>query len=337
MHVGELRACLQQSGFSTSGRDSVLRVRYRRACAHEPIPEPGEMGRVCKPVLARDPVDSTEPLTCGLIWGNGSNHFDDPTPGCDGWLCTRLRAGFRPPFEMAVGVQCTKAIPKVPAHAQYFRTNPAASPAAAAALTADEEGGGSEEGEGEGEGEGAAQRLKESPGRKRARDAAAEQLSKQAKAMQRNASNGLASLPAGTVVRVAVADVDRARTDSPTATFVIVEAIEKGKTHKETMYKLACEAGVLKTLYSRSYVDPVPQATPALVGLQSVLESYQGLPQDISMRACIKSISAAGGQGMVRCDCKGACDNNRCKCNKAGRKCNSRCHKGNTHCTNCDI
>ena len=114
-----------------------------------------------------------------------------------------------------------------------------------------------------------------------------------------------------------------------------MEAIEYGKRCEEVKYKLACEAGVLKTLYTRSYVDPVPEATPALVGLQAVFESYQGLPQ-VTMRACVRLASAAGGQGHMHCACKGACDTQRCTCRKAGRKCNSRCHKGNTTCMNHD-
>ena len=174
--------------------------------------------------------------------------------------------------------------------------------------------------------------LQETPGRKRLCDKAAESLARQGQVMQRKAGKGLLDLSVGTVVCVAVDNVDRARTDATTATFVIVEAIEKGEKEKEIKYKLACEAGVLKVLYTHSYVDPVPNATPALVGLQSVLESSQDLPQGVSMCACIASVSAVGGQGMMRCDCKGGGQINRCSCFKAGRRCNSQCHKGNSKC-----
>ncbi len=45
--------------------------------------------------------------------------------------------------------------------------------------------------------------------------------------------------------------------------------------------------------------------------------------------------SLSGGQGVVKCDCLGACGG-RCKCKKASVPCNSKCHKGkaNLNCKN---
>eukprot|EP00966_Prymnesium_polylepis_P133894 3094971-Prymnesium_polylepis.1 len=72
------------------------------------------------------------------------------------------------------------------------------------------------------------------------------------------------------------------------------------------------------------------------MGLASVLTGWRELPQDVSIRTLAKATSQVGGQGVVHCNCKSACDKNSCSCFKAGRKCNSRCHKANQKCTNHD-
>ena len=135
------------------------------------------------------------------------------------------------------------------------------------------------------------------------------------------------------LVRVSVTDVDRARTDDPTLTCVVVEANAKGRAK---VYTVACKAGVLKERYHAAYLDHVPMMTPLAVGLATVLAGWHGLPKDIALRAATRSQSMVGGQGMLHCACQGKCDTKKCKCKKAGRECSSRCHKSNTQCTNCD-
>ena len=134
---------------------------------------------------------------------------------------------------------------------------------------------------------------------------------------------------------MAVDNVDRAKVDPTNATLVVVETVEQGEKQKETVYRLACAAGVVQVLYGRSYINPLPNMTPELVGLANALQNWQGMPQ-ISLRGAMAVQSTVGGQGMLRCSCKGKCDNLKCACKKAGRRCNSRCHKGNTVCTNLD-
>ena len=138
----------------------------------------------------------------------------------------------------------------------------------------------------------------------------------------------------GTVVHVSVDDVDRAKTDETNATLVVVEIVSKGEKQKEDMYRLACAGGVINTLYSRSYIRPL-EIGAGLMGLQTVLESWQGMPE-VGLRAAMCVVSAVGGQGLVHCACKGDCLKGRCACLKAKRKCNSRCHKGNKKCKNHD-
>ena len=175
-----------------------------------------------------------------------------------------------------------------------------------------------------------------SPKRQKLRETAAASLEKQGKRMQARVAGGSGvPVEVGTVVQVAVADVDRSKVDSTNVTLVVVEVVVKGKTKLETKYRLACNAGVVNTLYTRSYIAPQWQATPTLMGLEECLSSWQGLPR-VSLRACVAVQSTVGGQGMIRCDCAGKCATNKCSCFKADRRCNSRCHKGNQKCCNLD-
>ena len=109
-----------------------------------------------------------------------------------------------------------------------------------------------------------------------------------------------------------------------------------GEKSKEVKYRLACKAGVLKTLYGRSDVRALMEQTPIAHGLESTLQGWRELPQNLGIRAAVAIQSSVGGQGHVHCLCKGACAGKMCSCFRAGRKCNSRCHKGNVKCKNHD-
>eukprot|EP00965_Chrysotila_dentata_P018552 617916-Pleurochrysis_carterae.AAC.1 len=93
----------------------------------------------------------------------------------------------------------------------------------------------------------------------------------------------------GTIVQVSVADVDHARVDDMNVTVNVVEQaskqaervgeraindcidwfmqVEVGEISMEIKYRLACKAGVIKTLYGRSnlraFVDQTPAASRA--------------------------------------------------------------------------
>ena len=162
-------------------------------------------------------------------------------------------------------------------------------------------------------------------------------MAKQGSEMKKRAKkqDGGSELAVGTVVQVRVHDVDRAKTDPTNATLVVVELVKTGKRRIKTKYRLACKAGPLKSLYCRSAFTPVTGMTPEVLGLTTALESWQGIPV-VGIRAAMKTISAVGGQGLLHCTCKGACNSRNCKCFKNNRKCNSRCHKSSTQCTNHD-
>ena len=161
-------------------------------------------------------------------------------------------------------------------------------------------------------------------------------MARQGNEMQKRArgDNEGNELAVGTIVQVHVADVDRAKTDPTNATLVIVEVCRRDSETAPT-YRLACSSGVIKTKYARSYVKPIPLMTPQLVGLEQALEGWQQM-KEVGLRAAMKDVSAVGGQGMLRCSCKGACNRNTCTCFKNGRRCNSRCHAGSKACCNHD-
>lgn len=94
---------------------------------------------------------------------------------------------------------------------------------------------------------------------------------------------------------------------------------------------------MIKNLYTRSYIEPLPGVSPAVMGLQIPLDNWrtQSYPQ-VGLREAMRIVSAVGGQGLLHCSCKGECNNQRCACFKAKRKCNSRCHKGSKRCCNHD-
>ncbi|CAF0710231.1 unnamed protein product [Brachionus calyciflorus] len=95
--------------------------------------------------------------------------------------------------------------------------------------------------------------------------------------------------------------------------------------HEKSLYELACEAGVLDTLFARNSFDLVKNCS---------FEFEIKLTRKLSVRQAVREISIGGGQGMSKCNCTGGCLTNRCSCKKSGLLCNSRCHGANSNCRN---
>ena len=142
----------------------------------------------------------------------------------------------------------------------------------------------------------------------------------------------------GSIVHVVQKNVDRTKVDSANITGVVVEGI-KSRGEAPPEYRLVCENRQQKNLYAKRYIQPVPNATPALMGLQEVYTSWQGLSK-ILEREAARSTSIVDGQGMIKCDCitkcTTKCTTKRYKCKKANRYCIYRCHKGDQKCCNYD-
>ena len=177
--------------------------------------------------------------------------------------------------------------------------------------------------------------LMESPGRKHLRDKAFESLSQQGRLMKKRAETIVKNqFDVGTVVQVPLHDVDTTKADGKTLTLVLVDVVQK-KDKSCPMYRLACKAGVLDTLYHPSYLTSVA-ASSSILGFDSVLDEWTGMPR-IKERKAVASVSMVGGQGKhLGCGCRnGTCRTGRCSCFKAGLKCNSKCHGGhNKNCIN---
>ncbi len=130
------------------------------------------------------------------------------------------------------------------------------------------------------------------------------------------------------VVVVPLDDVDRTKVDGASICGVICQI-------KNNMCTVAIEEGVLQKSYVYHWLGGVPKAPNdrALMELDKTYLGWRGMPK-ITEREAAKHVSSVGGQGMVKCHCKGNCTTNRCKCKKAGRLCNSCCHRNNYCCKN---
>ena len=174
--------------------------------------------------------------------------------------------------------------------------------------------------------------LNESPRQKKTRDNACIAMKRGGRTMKLNAEKVAGDIEVGSIVRVPLADVDTTKVDGKNLTLVVVEKKEHG--NGPARYRLACAKGPLKSLYSRVYITPVPQASRAVLGLETIYESWRG-KAPITEREAAASTSLVGGQGKKKCGCKGSCDTNRCACRKAKRWCSSSCHAGLNHnCSN---
>ena len=155
-------------------------------------------------------------------------------------------------------------------------------------------------------------------------------MERQAEKMRKRAArlDGGDELPPGSIVRLAIHDVDRAKLDNSTAVCVVLQKEKKS-------YRVANRGGVYKELISRAHLQLVPNATPQIVGLADMMRDWKTAPH-VSIRAIARAQSHAGGQGFLRCNCKGDCMSPRCKCFREGYVCNSRCHPKNSRCCNHD-
>jgi hypothetical protein len=88
-------------------------------------------------------------------------------------------------------------------------------------------------------------------------------------------------------------------------------------------YHLGTTHGVLHGFFSYNQISKAPGAPTLLV------EDIPNEPSK-SLREIARLQSITGGQGMLKCDCKGGCKTKRCKCKQANVLCNSRCHSSLT-------
>jgi hypothetical protein len=181
-----------------------------------------------------------------------------------------------------------------------------------------------------------AQSLAVSPNRKVMRKLAAQNLIRAASKMKSNAIEkaGMVHFDVGNVVKIALADVDKAKTDSQNLTGVIVNI-----NRNTMMARVAVKSGLLKNWYDYHKLAHVSGHGNdlELLGLNHAFIGWS-MMNIISEREASRNESMVGGQGKggVTCNCKTACRTKLCSCYKARRKCNSACHRNNHKCTNHD-
>ena len=179
---------------------------------------------------------------------------------------------------------------------------------------------------------------KVSPHREVLRKRAADLLEKKAKKMRENAIEKMGGVGKvffiGEVVRVPVADVDKAKVDNSNVTGVIVDI-----NAVRMKARVVVKSGLLKPWYDYHKLSRVraPGNNIKLLGLEDQFVNWHKM-KVVSEREASRKESFVGGQGKgtVTCTCKGACDSNKCKCFKAARICSSACHRNNAKCKNHD-
>jgi hypothetical protein len=138
----------------------------------------------------------------------------------------------------------------------------------------------------------------------------------------------------GEVVLVPLADVNKAKVDAQNLTGVIVKI-----DINRMLVRVVVKSGLLKQWYSYHKLTRVAGKgnNIELLGLQKAYLGWATM-KVISEREASRNESLVGGQGKgdVTCNCKLACNSNRCICFRAGRICTSACHRNNSKCKNHD-
>jgi hypothetical protein len=136
------------------------------------------------------------------------------------------------------------------------------------------------------------------------------------------------------VVLVPLANVDKAKVDAQNFTGIIVK-IDTNRMLARVVVKF----GLLKQWYSCHKLTRVVGKgnNIELLGLQEAYLGW-GLMKVISEWEASRNESLVGGQGAgdATCNCKSACNSNRCSCFRAGWICTSNCHRNNAKCKNHD-
>ncbi|CAG8439535.1 12170_t:CDS:2 [Cetraspora pellucida] len=124
-----------------------------------------------------------------------------------------------------------------------------------------------------------------------------------------------------TYVRIQVPPIDRSNTDYKALSCKIVEVLPND------LYHLGCAAGIINKYYSASEME--------LMGSQEFIEltNIPNISVGVHETALAQSASTIVG---IRCNCHTKCDQNCCKCKKAGIVCGSNCHLSNNRCINRD-
>jgi hypothetical protein len=145
----------------------------------------------------------------------------------------------------------------------------------------------------------------------------------QSEQAERMKSRSVAYLPEvniGDFVALSVPPVDRGLSDPPN---IICRVVDIDFTHD--LYELVSEGGVINIMLARNTFEKLKS---------NHFDLHFVLDKSLSIRQAVNQISIGGGQGVLRCDCKGNCSRKICKCFKHELKCNSRCHASNSKCAN---
>jgi hypothetical protein len=91
------------------------------------------------------------------------------------------------------------------------------------------------------------------------------------------AKSSINTFSVGSIVQVPLHDVDTTKADGKNLTLVVVEVIKRQDSNCP-MYRLACNAGALDTVYHPSYMTAL-QSTSTVLGVNNVIDEWTGLPR----------------------------------------------------------
>ena len=152
------------------------------------------------------------------------------------------------------------------------------------------------------------------------RETVREGQANQAKVMLTRSRKYLCPVEIGDYVTLPIPVVDRSASSAPNIICRIVDV-----DYDKNIHELACEAGVLNIKFARNCFEKLDS---------KVLNVKIKLDKALSVREAASEIDIGGGQGMLKCNCKGECANRVCTCKKNNLLCNSRCHHNNSKCKN---
>ncbi|CAG8643340.1 13790_t:CDS:1, partial [Cetraspora pellucida] len=124
-----------------------------------------------------------------------------------------------------------------------------------------------------------------------------------------------------TYIRIWVSPIDQSSTDRKALPCKIVEVLPNN------LYRLGCIAGIINKCYSANEME--------LMGSQEFTE-LENIPNSLIGVHEATLAQSASTIASIRCNCYTKCDQNRCRCKKAGIVCGSNCHPSSNRCVNRD-
>ena len=152
------------------------------------------------------------------------------------------------------------------------------------------------------------------------RKIAAEGILKQADKMMGRTKKKLIEPKIGDCVTVPISQYDRSKVDPPNLIGVVIDI-------KNSKYQVGTRGGIINYWFERNAFEVIKYKP---LKKEDVPDKFN------SIREIVREVSVGHGQGYQKCNCRGNCNNKKCKCFQNNFKCNSSCHTKSKICLNHD-